>query len=241
MTTHKTIDNLFNSNEDYSSQDEKAFTDYYHQHREDFDSAVLTIFYGAPGTGKSVSMLKYVEQLQNQREANITIIDGKGVEWSYWTTDYDNVLDGDSDLVGIYTFFKVLRNDVENALRTGTSSDEIVVIDESYLLFKDEGHSEVEALLVELILEDLTRIVQIGRSSGVRVVIGTQRGTALPISLRKNASMKFAMRMLFESEEEAAFGSVGSPSPVYIPKNRNGLAVVENALKADGVRELVQF
>lgn len=114
----------------------------------------------------------------------------------------------------------------------------MLVVDECQDLFGKAGNSSIDKELRNMYSDIETRLINLvkkGRSSGITVVFITQKPTqtSLPTDIRDNCAIRISFKVNSPGLVNLFFGleggvPVGQPSPVNIPKKRQGGAVLFN-------------
>ncbi|WP_402374001.1 FtsK/SpoIIIE domain-containing protein [Isoptericola rhizosphaerae] len=207
---------------------------------------------GVPGSGKTAGVTAGVTSLLCRLAQNpcvqFVVIDGKGgsdLSWiepraAVWTNE-------DEDLASVRAVTEDVRTLLRQRLRTqmperGASNFWdlplvpehpliVVLVDEVQTFTDTRGMSKDAKAAAEAITANLVNCVKKGRSVGILVIVMTQKPTsdALPTSLRDNASIRTAFRVLTREAAVAVLGdavNTAAVSPTEIARSTPGMAVV---------------
>lgn len=211
--------------------------EYYNNNSKMFRDAGLITAFGRPGSGKTLAIQKFVNTIVSRTGAEVTIIDGKGgIDWDI----YKDVVSVHENLEEVRDVFKELAESVRYQLQSGVRENKLIVVDEAQELFDKHGATKTEFALKEEINKHLTYVSKRARSTGVRVILISQKATfdSIPSHLAANAGIRIAFRLDTKIQAEAALGDIEGISPLDIGYDERGLAVVASDF---GSRELVQF
>lgn len=222
-----------------------------------------TVVGGLPGAGKTSGLTCVLSSLVASDSVQFLIWDGKGGsdwEWMAPRAALWNADDEDRARVAdeLESLVAVMRERVRNMKRlrggssiwdTGGPSPDlpllVLVVDEchTYLDEKDLPKGDKEAAAIRQRTENaLATLVKKGRSSGIWVVLATQKPTAdsLPTKIGSNAASAISFRVKTAPSEQAILGSApgpGDPTATELPADP-GYAVLATER---GDRERVRF
>ncbi len=201
---------------------------------------------GLPGSGKTVAATLIATELI-LAGAHLTIIDGKGgTDWEtiaeYAARSTGDDLDiAHSELLSVNDSMRSrlssMRQDYGSSNYWNINPEkrpplEVVIIDECQTFFdlKSVLGGKAEKDKAAQILAAATNIVKKGRSAGYILFALTQKPTAdsLPTALRDNCGVRVCFRVMTDESAKAVLGTIpdGAPSPVKIPEERRGGAVI---------------
>lgn len=213
---------------------------------------------GMPGSGKTAGVTSFAQAYASSLDVEMTIIDCKGGDdWTAYAPIADYFAAGADtieELEKIDTIIGDAVEDMNNRVKTNKSilgesnfwnanvhkrrnaerPFKLMIIDECQDIFRSpaRGNKE-EAVLLERILSNCTRLIKKGRSAGVCVIFITQKPTAdsIPTGIRDNCGMRMSFRLVSASSVGIVFGGdimsdPTFPSPLSIPKSRLGGAVI---------------
>lgn len=213
---------------------------------------------GVPGSGKTAGMTVVALALL-RAGANLHIVDGKGGDdWSWCApvaTGYarDDLNTVHSQVLSIQSEMQYrlasMRQTYGNSNYWNVPVDrrppfEVLIVDECQSFFDSKsvlGGKPAKEMAAE-ITAAVTDIVKKGRSAGYVVFVMTQKPTAdsIPTSLRDNCGLRVCFRVATVEAAKSVLGELpdGSPSPVEIPRNRVGGAVL---CRDDGTASMCRF
>lgn len=208
---------------------------------------------GIPGSGKTAGVSSILGAPAISDDVEMSIIDGKGgSDWESYAPLVANYIQGDEDLVPIVDLLQEyvdsMVSRVQSMKKTIGNSNfwnvspekrraaglklKILVIDECQGLFESRSGSPETRKQLAQILELSSKLVRRGRSAGITVIFITQKSTSdsIPTTIRDNAALRIAFRLLSSAAELAALGEVAdqpnAPRPMDIPAHRKGGAVM---------------
>lgn len=222
-----------------------------------FESTPGCVMSGIPGSGKTAAANAIFGALIVNKHTEFTLIDCKGGDdWIALVPAATNYIKGADSPEKVERIAQLLEKEVDemnerirtNRSKIGNSNFwnaspeerekaglkfKIIIIDECQDVFgkksakKDDPYSRIE--------ESATQIVKKGRSAGVVLVAITQKPSqsSLPIDIRDNSDRRISLRMLEERVVNMILGDSrpsNAPSPVDIPPNRKGGAVIRNEI-----------
>lgn len=199
---------------------------------------------GIPRGGKSVTIAAILAGVAGRPDVQIVAIDMKGmIELGTWEPrcaaaagDQETALEILREVDGIRRDRQeFVRNSGMTSLsRIGYSREMpyiLVVIDECAELFAAESMAKEAKERAAELIATTSRIVRLGRASGVGVLAATQRPTvdSLPGVIRDNAAHKIATRCTTPDQAKAILGesAAGGVSPTQIGPGQPGVAVTD--------------
>lgn len=218
---------------------------------------------GVPGSGKSAALTGLLYPLIYNPDIEFTVIDGKnGTDWKWIeprATHYISEEDSLEQVVQVLTEIdneRQIRNKAIYESR-GTSNFwtegpdkefplKIVVIDEVQMYLDPNQylkHEKENREKVQNIASLVGKLIRLGRSTGIFVILATQKPTSdsIPTAIRDNTGIKVAFRV---DTDDAAVAILGDGirgqdiTPVNIPSERRGQAVMK---LEEGKFEVLRF
>ncbi len=203
---------------------------------------------GVPGSGKTAGETSLACGLVQNPAVQYVVIDGKGGEdWSWIAPRAAAYCAEDEDLEAVLAVVEqvhgLMRTRLKNQKTTRGDANfwnlpadpahpvVFVVVDEVQTFTDTKGMDPDTKLLAQRITARLSALVKKGRSAGIITRLLTQKPTsdAIPTSIRDNASVRTAWRVMSRESAEAILGPVikdADVSPVDIPEALRGVAVV---------------
>lgn len=234
--------------------------DFGYKHRLILRSQPGMLAGGMPNSGKTSGAQVIVGSLLASPNAEVHIIDGKGgADWSWAKHSAKTFISGTGSLNQVINLLEDLVQEMEHRQETmldcygvpafwDTIPDPTcpvlcLVIDECQTLFDTRGASKEDKGKLERITALVADLVKRGRSSGVFLMLMTQKPTAdaIPTSIRDNIGIRACFRVATREAEQAVLGypAENTLSLAYtIPSDNPGQAVV---LEDDGLRHNVKF
>lgn len=229
---------------------------------------------GQPGSGKTAGVTSFLLPMAISDDVELTVIDGKGgADWEAYKTVCSNFISGADNHSELRAISNVLKEAVQDMVTRTKSNKEklgnsnfwnasiearrkaglplkLIVIDECQEVFQQKTSRNKDAFdktmndYVNEITEASTSLIKRGRSSGVFLILMTQKPTvdSLPSSIRDNSGKRIAFRLSSGAAVQATLGSagdaIGGATPLNIPNARKGGAVV---VSENGDFEEVRF
>ncbi|QKT12155.1 hypothetical protein [Rhodococcus sp. W8901] len=215
---------------------------------------------GTPGSGKTASMLPVFAGMAGHAELHV--FDGKaGFDLEPLrpiARTFDNSGDIDGQLVDVLERVEQLRVARSRALytRTGISNfwnvplqvrmemalyPVVVVIDECQTWLDTSGMDKEERELGAVITKGIRQLIQKGRSSGIIVVLTTQKPDAksIPTVIRDNSGLRIAFKVTTREQGTTVLGVLpdDAPRPAEIPRSAKGRCIT---VAEDGGFDVVQ-
>ncbi|MEB3071961.1 hypothetical protein [[Mycobacterium] vasticus] len=206
---------------------------------------------GVPGSGKTASLLPVFAAMTGHAELHV--FDGKAsYDWEPLrpicrTFDASGdltaplpLLDRLADLRELRARMLYEQTGIANFWSVPTTHREalglypvIVVLDEAQTWLDPSGLDPAEREIVTQIRRTIRTAVQKGRSSGLLLVVTSQKPTAdaIPTNVRDNCDLRMSFRVKTRAAAEAVLGDmpVGSPRPTEIPRSSPGRCVLDTA------------
>jgi S-DNA-T family DNA segregation ATPase FtsK/SpoIIIE len=198
---------------------------------------------GIPKGGKSVTISAILAGLAGRPDVQIVAIDMKGmIELGIWEPRCSAAAGDQEKALEILREVDRIRRDRQEFVRNSgmTSLSRIgysrgmpyilVVIDECAELFSAESAAKEAKERAAELIATTSRIVRLGRASGVGMLVATQRPTvdSLPGVIRDNAANKIATRCTTADQAKAVLGEIGGGvSPTQIGPGQPGVAVTD--------------
>lgn len=199
---------------------------------------------GVPRGGKSVTIAAILAGLAGRPDVQIVAIDMKAmIELGTWEPRCAAAAGDQESALEILREVDNIRRDRQEFVRKSgmTSLSRIgysrempyilVVIDECAELFAAESTAKEAKERAAELIATTSRIVRLGRASGVGVLAATQRPTvdSLPGVIRDNAAHKIATRCTTPDQAKAILGesAAGGVSPTQIGPGQPGVAVTD--------------
>lgn len=184
---------------------------------------------GTVGSGKTTLLHRIIMRLARCVDALIWVVDtnGGGVAES-WISPWargeasrpvvDWVADNEDEAAVLVSVAAAIAKDrktnMEATRRKKAANADVLPVDTkmpAIIVLTDEGGEvrQARSLLGQIAAEGITRLAQIGRAEGVRVIMSVLRGTAdlLDKGLRTNAAIRLCLRMEEEGEYDHVLGA----------------------------------
>lgn len=215
---------------------------------------------GVPGSGKTAGLV-IISLALLRAGAHLYVVDGKGGDDWGWiepaATDYvkDDLQEVHEKVLSINADMKArlasMRENYGNSNYWNVPPAqrpplEVLIVDECQTFFDAKSviapNVKDAKKLAGEITAAVTDIVKKGRSAGYLVFVMTQKPTAdsIPTALRDNCGLRVCFRISTQEAAKSVLGELpdGSPSPVDIPRNRVGGAVL---CRDDGTAGMCRF
>lgn len=213
---------------------------------------------GVPGSGKTAGMTVVALALL-RASARLHVIDGKGGDDWGWIAPMaigyarDNLTEVHEQVLSIQSEMKFRLASMRQTYGSSNFWNvpapnrpplEVLIVDECQTFFDSKsvlGGKPAKEMAAE-ITAAVTDIVKKGRSAGYVVFVMTQKPTAdsIPTAMRDNCGLRVCFRVSTIEAAKSVLGELpdGSPSPVEIPRNRVGGAVL---CRDDGTVGMCRF
>lgn len=204
---------------------------------------------GVPGSGKTASMLPVFAAMKD--ECELHVFDGKsGFDLHplrHIATTYDNSGDLAAPLATL-RMLDDLRVQRAAALHAALGANNywnlnretrrrlkiktvFLILDEVQTWLDQSGMAKDEKAIAEEIKRLIRTLIQKGRSTGIVVVLTTQKpdATSIPTIIRDNAALKLCFRVSTPEQAITVLGRqpANAPDPTTIPMAAKGRAVME--------------
>lgn len=207
---------------------------------------------GVPGSGKSAGLTAMLYPLVYNENIEFSVVDGKGgMDWKWIEPRAKHFINEEDSLAEVLEVLHEFDN--ERKLRNkqiyesrGSSNFwdkgpdrefplKLLVMDEVQMYLDPNQyakHEKEEREQVQQIQSLVAKLIRMGRTAGIFVILATQKPTAdsIPTAIRDNTGIRVSFRVETTDSAVAILGnSVSSAvvSPMDIPMERRGQAVLK--------------